>query len=106
MPVLVAVGLYFPFWYSARQLARALRSRETARPARISGLAGLGLAGLVAGTLATAAAFAYALPMPAAGGWLYDGVAFWTMCISMIALPHVVIAGWLDSGRGIWRATV
>jgi Brp/Blh family beta-carotene 15,15'-monooxygenase len=106
VPVLVAVGLYFPFWYSARQLARALKHRETPQPARLSGAAGLGLAALIAGTAAAAAAFAWALPMPIDSGRLYDGVAFWTMFISLIALPHVVIAGWLDSARGIWRTAV
>lgn len=106
VPVLVAVGLYFPFWYSARQLARALATREPAQRARVSRAAGLGLGALAAGTVAAAWAFAWVLPMPVDSGWLNDGVAFWTMFISMIALPHVVVAGWLDAGRGIWQARV
>ena len=106
VPVLIAVGLYFPFWYSARQMARALKCRETEQTARVSRAAGLGLAVLVAGTALSAAAFAWVLPMPIDSGWLYDGVAFWTMFISLIALPHVVIAGWLDTTRGIWRTAV
>ena len=106
VPVLIAVGLYFPFWYSARQLGRALKTRETPRPGRVSGAAALGLAVLVAGTSASAAVFAWALAMPIDSGRLYDGVAFWTMFISLIALPHVVIAGWLDTARGIWRTAV
>jgi len=106
VPVLIAVGLYFPFWYSARQMARALKCRETEQTARVSQAAGLGLAVLVAGTAVSAAAFAWVLPMPLNSGRLYDGVAFWTMFISLIALPHVVIAGWLDTARGIWRTTV
>jgi Brp/Blh family beta-carotene 15,15'-monooxygenase len=103
VPVLVAVGLYFPLWYSARQMGRALR---TAGPgaAAAGRAAGWGLAGLLAGTAGAAAGFAWLLPgaMPPPQR-LSEGVAFWTLLIAAVALPHVVVGGWLDRGRGLWR---
>ncbi len=107
-PPLIAVGLYFPLWYSARQTARALAAAPDAgarrwRARRTRG-AWLGLMALGGGTLATAGVIAAVLPhaLPA-GQWLYDGVALWTLIIGAVALPHVVLGGWLDRGRGIWR---
>jgi hypothetical protein len=29
-------------------------------------------------------------------------VAFWSIFVSVIALPHVVVGSWLDGERGIW----
>ena len=107
-PPLIAVGVYFPLWYSARQTARALAAAPDAgarrsRARRTRG-AWLGLIGLLAGTLATAALLAAVLPhaLPS-GQWLADGVALWTLIISAVALPHVVLAGWLDRAPGIWH---
>lgn len=107
-PPLIAVGVYFPLWYSARQTARALATAPDAaayaRRARWTRRAWLGLTAIGAGTLATAGAMVALLPDPLpAGGWLYDGVALWTLIVSAVALPHVVVGGWLDRGRGIWR---
>jgi Brp/Blh family beta-carotene 15,15'-monooxygenase len=115
VPVLVAVGLYFPFWYSARQVART-RTVE----AFDAGDDGWDLVGgetastvalrawlvLVAGALATFAVLAavyWAFPNPLAGGSLLPGaVALWSVFISIVALPHVVVGSFLDRERGIW----
>jgi Brp/Blh family beta-carotene 15,15'-monooxygenase len=116
VPVVVAVGLYFPLWYSLRQVARELSvdAAVDAGPDLLGGDdAGAGAVALrawgvlVAGALATAAVavgFWVALPDPLPTGSLYyDGVAFWSVFISVVALPHVVVGSVLDRGRGIWH---
>ena len=122
VPVVIAVGLYFPFWYSARQVARTMAVEE--EPAAVgSDSAGDGLLGfldsddprvvalgswgvLVVGAIATfglAALLWTVSPRPLGGAPLLMGlVAFWSVFISIVALPHVVIGSWFDTGRGIW----
>jgi Brp/Blh family beta-carotene 15,15'-monooxygenase len=113
VPVVVAVGLYFPLWYSLRQMARELSVDEPVLNGR--DLLGDGDPGavalrawgvLVAGALATAAVavgFWLAVPNPLPTESLrYGGVAFWSVFISVVALPHVVVGSVLDRGRGIW----
>ena len=115
VPVVVAVGLYFPLWYSLRQVARefaveppAFEGRDLlggtdAAPGTVA-LRAWGV--LVAGALATAAVaggFWLAVPNPLPSPSLRFGlVAFWSVFISVIALPHVVVGSVLDRGRGIW----
>jgi Brp/Blh family beta-carotene 15,15'-monooxygenase len=115
VPVLVAVGLYFPFWYSARQVARTQTVDDFD-----AGDEGWDLVGgesastvalrawlvLIAGALATfsvLAAVYWAFPNPLAGSSLLPGaVAFWSVFISIVALPHVVVGSVFDRERGIW----
>lgn len=119
VPVVIAVGLYFPLWYSARQVARTAAVDDTVdEPDTDSGL----LAGLdsedpdrialiswgvlVAGSIVTfglAATLWTLSPQPLGGAALLPGlVAFWSVFISIVALPHVVVGAWLDRERGIW----
>jgi Brp/Blh family beta-carotene 15,15'-monooxygenase len=117
VPVVIAVGLYFPLWYSARQVARTVA--VDAEPPEASGgllavleaddprLAALGAWGLLVAGAVVIASLAAGLwllsPMPLGGGSLLIGlVAFWSVLVSIIALPHVVVGSWLDRGRGIW----
>ncbi len=112
VPVVVAVGLYFPFWYSARQTARAslVDRAPTDESADLLGddpdraaLAAWGVA--VVGALATGATLTvvyWAVPNPLPGDLLAGGVAFWSVFISIVALPHVVVGSVLDRERGIW----
>ena len=120
VPVVVAVGLYFPLWYSARQVARStavdkpavdpddhdgglLDALDAEDPARVT-LASWGV--LIVGSVATfgLAAVIWTLsPRPLGGAGLRIGlVAFWSIFVSIIALPHVVVGAWLDHTRGIW----
>jgi Brp/Blh family beta-carotene 15,15'-monooxygenase len=113
VPVVVAVGLYFPFWYSARQTARAsLVDREPASedapdllgedPERAALTAwGIAVVGALATGLTLAAVY-LAVPNPLPGGLLAGGVAFWSVFISIVALPHVVVGSLWDDDRGIW----
>jgi Brp/Blh family beta-carotene 15,15'-monooxygenase len=119
VPVVLAVGLYFPLWYSARQVGRA-RLVETdpfdgqrgGGPLALLGAddpqtVALGAWGaLVGGALATgalAAGLFLLAPAPLGGGPVLAGaVAFWSVFVSVIALPHVVVGSWLDGDRGIW----
>jgi len=113
VPVLVAVGLYFPFWYSARQVARTRHVREDVGADRwdllgdepaTAALRAWGVA--VAGALATfvvLAAVYLAFPTPLAGVTLLPGaVAFWSVFISIVALPHILVGSVFDTERGIW----
>ncbi len=122
VPVVVAVGVYFPAWYTARQVAREVEvddraSRHDADEAKADILGfleaddnrtvTLGAWGvLVVGSVATfgLAALVYLLsPNPLGGGPLLVGaVAFWSVFVSIIALPHVVVGSWLDRDGGIW----
>jgi Brp/Blh family beta-carotene 15,15'-monooxygenase len=119
VPVVVAVGLYFPLWYSARQVGRTTAVDDEAfGPEANDGLlaflesddprtVALGAWGvLIAGSVATfgLAALLWTLsPNPLGGAGLLPGlVAFWSIFISIVALPHVVVGAWLDRDRGIW----
>jgi Brp/Blh family beta-carotene 15,15'-monooxygenase len=117
VPVVVAVGLYFPLWYSTRQVARELAVEDTVgSPERdlLGGTdAGAGTVALrawgvlVGGALATAAvaaAFWVFVPNPFPSESLrFGAVAFWSVFISVVALPHVVVGSVFDRGRGIWH---
>ena len=118
VPVVVAVGLYFPLWYSARQVARTTAVDDAAVDTDGDGwldfleaedprLVALGAWGvLIAGSIATfgLAALVWTLaPQPLGGASLLPGlVAFWSIFVSIIALPHVVVGGLADRERGIW----
>jgi len=119
VPVVIAVGLYFPLWYSARQVARGTAVEEPPADPDVDGgvLAGLesddpqrvtllSWAVLIAGSIATfglAAGIWLLSPQPLGGAGLLVGlVAFWSVFISIVALPHVVVGAWLDRERGIW----
>ncbi|WP_089788670.1 Brp/Blh family beta-carotene 15,15'-dioxygenase [Natronobacterium haloterrestre] len=104
VPVVVAVGLYFPLWYSLRQAGRERYARriEPATGLSVKHTCGAMLAGGAA-TAAVAGAFWVVVPNPLGGLGLLTGlVAFYTIFVCVIALPHVVIGEWLDAGRGIW----
>ncbi len=119
VPVVIAVGLYFPLWYSARQVARGTAVEEPPTDPDVDGglLAGLdsddpnqvalvAWGVLIAGAIATfgLAAVLWTLsPQPLGGAGLLVGlVAFWSIFISIVALPHIVVGAWLDRERGIW----
>jgi Brp/Blh family beta-carotene 15,15'-monooxygenase len=115
VPVVIAVGLYFPLWYSTRQVARELAVDDDIEdgPDLLGGdgattgtVAFRAWCVLVAGAMATAAVavgFWVLVPTPLPGGPILGGVAFWSVFISVIALPHVVIGAVLDRRRGIWH---
>jgi len=112
VPVVVAVGLYFPLWYSLRQSARSSLVRRPGgddSPATDGGwespLAVWGVfvagAAVVFGLMAL---FYWLVPNPFGGARspLVGGVAFYSVFVSVIALPHVVVGAWWDRERGIW----
>jgi Brp/Blh family beta-carotene 15,15'-monooxygenase len=112
VPVVVAVGLYFPFWYSARQVARTTAVEDpddgpglfgVEDPTRVALVAWLVLIAGAAATAGLAAGVYYLAPNPLGGAPpLAGAVAFWSIFISVIALPHVVVGSWYDRERGIW----
>ncbi len=106
VPVVVSIGLYFPLWYSMRQSGRsAYVHRETADeddglPVPVvwgTFIVGAFATGIMAALLWTIA------PNPLGNAGLLPGlVAFYTIFICIVALPHVVVGEWLDVDRGIW----
>jgi Brp/Blh family beta-carotene 15,15'-monooxygenase len=106
VPVVIAIGLYFPLWYSLRQSARSVvvEREEPSRREGVSVVVAWGV--LVVGALVTALVATTlwtVAPNPLAGSSLLPGaVAFYTIFVCVIALPHVVVGEWLDFGRGIW----
>ena len=115
VPVVVAVGLYFPLWYSVRQVARELAvdadpvgdGPDLLDAGSVGAVALRAWVVLVGGAIATGvvAAVVWAVvPNPLGGApLLYGAVAFWSVFISIVALPHVVVGAVLDRRRGIWH---
>ncbi len=119
VPVVLAVGLYFPLWYSARQVGRAtlvtdepadgtyadglLSVLDSADPTYIAlGAWGVLIAGAIA-TFGLGAILFLIVPNPFGGAPLLPGlVAFWAIFISVVAFPHVLIGSFWDRERGIW----
>jgi len=113
VPVVIAVGLYFPLWYSARQVARHGQVDRDGRVDRdfLAGNSATGVAlrvwgTLVAGAVATGTVVAtiwFVAPNPLGGVPLLPGlVAFWSVTISIVALPHVLVGSFADREAGIW----
>jgi Brp/Blh family beta-carotene 15,15'-monooxygenase len=113
VPVVVAVGLYFPLWYSGRQVARHRTVEARSRPAnegfgdeppnRATSNARAVLAAGGAATVAVVGTIWFVAPNPTGGAPLLPGlVVFWSVAISIVALPHVVVGSWADTERGIW----
>jgi Brp/Blh family beta-carotene 15,15'-monooxygenase len=106
VPVVISIGLYFPLWYSMRQSGRStMLHRES--PADQEGLPMPAVwAAFIGGALATgtlAALLWWLVPNPLGAATLLPGlVAFYTIFVCIIALPHVVVGDWLDRARGIW----
>jgi Brp/Blh family beta-carotene 15,15'-monooxygenase len=105
VPMMLAVGLYFPLWYTLRQTARTTAVADTA-PAEDPRSLPLTWAAMVVGALVTFSIMAalYGLvPHPLGGAGLLGGaVAFYTVFVCILALPHIVVGDWLDQARGIW----
>lgn len=104
VPAVVSIGLYFPLWYSIRQSGRSFSIRnkienEQSMPvlvawaALIGGAIMTGIIGVILWVI---------FPNPLGGLSLLPGlVAFYTIFICVVALPHVVIGQWWDD-EGIW----
>ena len=105
VPMMLAVGLYFPLWYSLRQTARSTAT-AAAEPAPDRLSLPLTWAAMVLGALVTfalMAGFYVLVPNPLGNaGLLAGGVAFYTIFVCLLALPHIVVGEWLDPDRGIW----
>jgi hypothetical protein len=61
---------------------------------------------MVLGALVTfglMAGFYVLVPNPLGNAGLLAGsVAFYTLFVCLLALPHIVVGDWLDQQRGIW----
>ena len=104
VPVVVSIGLYFPLWYSMRQSGRTLAIEEATEPdgLPVPVVWGVLIAGALAAALVGVLLWAVA-PNPLGTASLLPGlVAFYTIFICIVALPHVVVGEWLDFKRGIW----
>jgi len=107
VPPLLAVGLYFCLWHSARHVARLVALDA---PAAESLAAGRVLPSLVrfardaapmtAGALAVMAGI-YAL-VPAGVTTLSDLVAVYLVLLAVLTLPHVVVVLAMDREQDVW----
>jgi Brp/Blh family beta-carotene 15,15'-monooxygenase len=100
VPPILAVGVYFPCWYAARQVGRMTAAGEDPT---LSAVARRVLRGGVApwlGALAILAGLALWLAPATPLSW----VALYSVFVAAIAVPHVVVGGWLDRTQGIWAA--
>ena len=100
VPPVVAVGVYFPCWYAARQVARMADAGDT-EPALGRVAVRVFRGGFLpwVGAVAILVGLAVWLPGPRSStGW----VALYSVFVAAIALPHVVVGGWLDRTQGIW----
>lgn len=107
VPVVVSIGLYFPLWYSMRQSGRTFVAHRNEPAEDSQGLPVPIVWGvLIVGALATglvAAVLWLVAPNPLGTAGLLPGlVAFYTIFVCIVALPHVVVGEWLDFKRGIW----
>ncbi len=113
VPVVIAVGLYFPLWYSARQVGRHVEVEDDPGEGEdllagdtASTVALRAWGTLIVGAAATGAVVSIiwlAAPNPLGTAPPLPGlVAFWSITISIVALPHVVVGAWADRDRGIW----
>jgi len=101
VPPALAIGVYFPCWYAARGTARLTAGGDGPSTARaVIGRVARGGALPWVGALVLfglGAAFLARTPSSPAG-W----VGFYSVAISVIAVPHVVVGAYLDRKRGIW----
>ncbi|UIP01413.1 Brp/Blh family beta-carotene 15,15'-dioxygenase (plasmid) [Halobaculum sp. CBA1158] len=101
VPPAVAIGVYFPCWYAVRGIARLSTGDSGASTARgvFTRIARGGALPWV-GALALFALAAVTVPRTpvSPAGW----VGFYSVAVSVIAVPHVVVGSYLDRTRGIW----
>ncbi|MFB6217687.1 MAG: Brp/Blh family beta-carotene 15,15'-dioxygenase [Halobacteriaceae archaeon] len=101
VPPIVAIGVYFPFWYASRQVARLTAAGRGDLGAALWRVArGAPLPWL--GALAVLVGVWLLVPNPPASavGW----AALYSVFVAVIAVPHVVVGSWLDRRQGIWSA--
>lgn len=107
VPPILAVGVYFPFWYATRQTARMLSASDDGREEtfalwrRLVGPVRTALLPWVGGVALFAA---LAVWVPQSPSTVLGWVAAYSVAVSVIGLPHVVVGGWLDRTQGIWTA--
>lgn len=106
VPMMMAVGIYFAFWYTIRQSSRSLSvdARYSENEPDVPPMIAWGV--MIAGASLTAV-FAsllyFIMPnSPFELGLVAGLVSFYTIFVCIIALPHVVVGQWLDD-RGIWH---
>lgn len=101
VPPVVAVGVYFPCWYAARQVARLTAAGGDPTLAGVARRVVRG--GLLPwlGALAVLAGLAVWRPPTGPTAW----VALYSVFVAAIAVPHVLVGSWLDRRQGIWTAT-
>ena len=106
VPPILAIGVYFPCWYATRQVARlsgaATGGRALGRADIGRALAGFGRRAALpwVGALAILVGMAGVVPVPPVG--VVTWMAFYSVFVAVIAVPHVVVGAWLDRTQGIW----
>ncbi|SFR36735.1 beta-carotene 15,15'-monooxygenase, Brp/Blh family [Halogeometricum rufum] len=107
VPPLVAIGLYFSLWHSARHLARLAALDSTAATALRRGryrtvVARLGRDALPTTLGAVVVFAALALAVPAGVGSVEAVASVYLVLLAVLTLPHVVVVTMLDRLQGLW----
>jgi Brp/Blh family beta-carotene 15,15'-monooxygenase len=108
VPPVVAVGVYFCCWHSARHVLRAVALDDVAADRLRQGRSRAAVARfareatpLTLGALVILGGFAVAVPRPPGG--IAGLVALYLVFIAVLTLPHVVVVSLLDAAEGIWN---
>lgn len=107
VPPVVAIGLYFSLWHSARHLARLVVLDAPASTALRDGryptvAARLGRDALPTTLGAVVVFAALAAAVPAGVGGVAAVAAVYLVLLAVLTLPHVVVVTVLDRVQGLW----
>lgn len=107
VPPVLAIGVYFCLWHSARHIARlvlldpaAVDGLETGRLAPAFKRFARDAAPLTAVSLAFLAGFYYLVPVRPAN--VAEAVGLYLVLIAVLTLPHVVVVSLMDRVQGVW----
>lgn len=108
VPPILAVGLYFCVWHSARHLARlahvdseAAAALRADRPWAAARRVARDAAPLTAASLLVLGVLYVLAPAPPADP--AEAVGLYLVFIAVLTLPHVVVVTWMDRAEGVWR---
>jgi Brp/Blh family beta-carotene 15,15'-monooxygenase len=110
VPPVLAVGVYFCLWHSARHIARLVALDPEGRAALVAGDAAGALgrfardaAPLTLVSVAFLGAFYVLVPVRPAS--LPETVGLYLVLIAVLTLPHVVVVSMMDRVEGVWNGS-
>lgn len=108
VPPVLAIGVFFTLWHSARHVARLLLVDPEGRRAAAAGDVTGALARfardaapLTAASVVLLGIFYVAVPVPP--GDVAGVVGLYLVLIAALTLPHVLVVSYMDTVEGVWR---